>query len=61
MEKRVYNFSPGPAVLPFKVLEEAQRDLLCLPGGGASILEISHRPRLPPVPSLSTGQPLDFG
>jgi len=28
MEKRVYNFSPGPAVLPFSVLQEAQRDLL---------------------------------
>ena len=43
MEKRVYNFSPGPAVLPLPVLQEAQRDLLCLPGAGASILEISHR------------------
>jgi phosphoserine aminotransferase len=43
MEKRVYNFSPGPAVLPLKVLEEAQRDLLALPGTGISILEISHR------------------
>jgi phosphoserine aminotransferase len=43
MEKRVYNFSPGPAVLPLPVLEEAQRDLLCLPGAGGSILEISHR------------------
>jgi phosphoserine aminotransferase len=43
MEKRVYNFSPGPAVLPLPVLEEAQRDLVALPGAGASILEISHR------------------
>ena len=43
MEKRVYNFSPGPAVLPLKALEEAQRDLLALPGTGISILEISHR------------------
>ena len=43
MEKRVYNFSPGPAVLPLPVLEEAQRDLLALPGTGTSILEISHR------------------
>lgn len=40
---RVFNFSAGPAVLPLPVLEEAQRDLLCLPGCGASILEISHR------------------
>jgi len=43
MEKRVYNFSPGPAVLPLPALEEAQRDLLALPGCGISILEISHR------------------
>ena len=40
---RVFNFSAGPAVLPVPVLEEAQRDLLSLPGCGASILEISHR------------------
>ena len=43
MEKRVYNFSPGPAMLPLPALEEAQRDLLALPGTGISILEISHR------------------
>ncbi|MBC8353752.1 MAG: 3-phosphoserine/phosphohydroxythreonine transaminase [Planctomycetes bacterium] len=40
---RVFNFSAGPAALPVPVLEEAQRDLLSLPGCGASILEISHR------------------
>jgi len=40
---RVFNFAAGPAVLPVPVLEEAQRDLLSLPGCGASILEISHR------------------
>jgi phosphoserine aminotransferase len=43
MEKRVYNFSPGPAMLPLPALEEAQHDLLALPGTGMSILEISHR------------------
>lgn len=43
MTTRVYNFSAGPAVLPEPVLAEAQRDLLALPGAGASILEISHR------------------
>ncbi len=43
MEKRVYNFSPGPAMLPLPALQEAQRDLLALPGTGISILEISHR------------------
>jgi len=40
---RVFNFSAGPAVLPRPVLEEAQRDLVTLPGLGMSILEISHR------------------
>jgi phosphoserine aminotransferase len=43
MVERVFNFSPGPAVLPLSVLEEAQADLLALPGVGSSILEISHR------------------
>lgn len=41
--KRVFNFSPGPAVLPLEVLEQAREDLLSLPGVGISILEISHR------------------
>ena len=40
---RIFNFSAGPAVLPLEVLEEAQRDLMALPGVGMSILEISHR------------------
>src|SRR5688500_9057948 len=43
MTQRVYNFSAGPAVLPEPVLAEVQRDLMSLPGVGASILEISHR------------------
>ena len=40
---RVHNFGAGPAVLPEPVLEEAQRDLMALPGVGMSVLEISHR------------------
>jgi phosphoserine aminotransferase len=40
---RIFNFSAGPAVLPLEVLEEAQRDLVSLPGVGMSVLEISHR------------------
>jgi phosphoserine aminotransferase len=40
---RVFNFSPGPAVLPVPVLEQIQSEMLSLPGCGASILEISHR------------------
>lgn len=43
MAERVFNFSAGPAVLPLPALEEAQRDLLALPGAGASVMEISHR------------------
>src|SRR5262249_22986788 len=41
--RRIYNFSAGPAVLPEAVLEEAQRNLVSLPGVGMSVLEISHR------------------
>ena len=46
MTERVFNFSAGPAVLPLSVLEHAQRELLALPGAGASILEISHRSKV---------------
>ncbi len=43
MTNRVYNFNPGPAVLPEPVLKEVQENLLSLPDVGMSILEISHR------------------
>ena len=43
MTQRIHNFSAGPAVLPLAVLEEAQRDMLSLPGVGMSLMEISHR------------------
>lgn len=43
---RIFNFSSGPAVLPLPVLEEAQRDLVSLPGVGMSVLEISHRSKV---------------
>jgi phosphoserine aminotransferase len=43
MSDRTFNFSAGPATLPLPVLEEAQRDLVSLPGTGASPLEVSHR------------------
>lgn len=41
--ERVFNFSAGPAVLPLSVLQEVQDELLCLPGAGASVMELSHR------------------
>ena len=40
---RIFNFSAGPAALPLPVLEQAQRDLVSLPGVGMSVMEISHR------------------
>jgi phosphoserine aminotransferase len=40
---RVFNFSAGPAVMPLPVLEQAQRELVALPGVGMSVMEISHR------------------
>ena len=40
---RIHNFSAGPAILPLEVLEEAQQNLVSLPGVGMSILEVSHR------------------
>jgi len=41
--ERIFNFAAGPAVMPEPALEEAQRDLMALPGVGMSVLEISHR------------------
>ena len=40
---RAFNFSPGPAVLPLEVLEEARAELLDWNGSGMSVMEISHR------------------
>ncbi|MHC4991328.1 MAG: 3-phosphoserine/phosphohydroxythreonine transaminase [Planctomycetota bacterium] len=42
-QKRVLNFSAGPAVLPEEVLQQAQRDLWCLGDTGIGIMEHSHR------------------
>ena len=40
---RVFNFSPGPAVLPVEVLEEARAEMLDWHGTGMSVMEMSHR------------------
>jgi phosphoserine aminotransferase len=40
---RVFNFSPGPAMLPTEVLAQVQDELLDWHGCGASIMEMSHR------------------
>jgi phosphoserine aminotransferase len=41
--KRVFNFSPGPAMLPDAVLQRVQRELLDWQGSGMSVMEVSHR------------------
>jgi phosphoserine aminotransferase len=41
--QRVYNFSPGPSMLPTQVLETAQLELLNYRNSGMSVMEISHR------------------
>ena len=41
--QRVYNFSPGPAMLPEPVLRQAQAELLDWRGSGMSVMEVSHR------------------
>lgn len=43
MAKEVYNFNPGPAIIPREVLEIAQKELLDYRGTGISIMESSHR------------------
>jgi phosphoserine aminotransferase len=40
---RAFNFSPGPAVLPLEVLEQARDELLDWQRSGMSVMEISHR------------------
>jgi phosphoserine aminotransferase len=40
---RVFNFSPGPAVLPEPVLRNAAAEMLDWHGSGMSVMEMSHR------------------
>ena len=40
---RVYNFAPGPAMLPEEVLAQAAGELLDFGGTGMSVMEMSHR------------------
>jgi len=40
---RIYNFSPGPAVLPEEVLVQAREEMLDWHGSGMSVMEMSHR------------------
>ena len=43
---RVYNFAPGPSMLPTQVLEKAQKELLCYGNTGMSVMEMSHRSKM---------------
>ena len=43
MNKRAYNFSAGPSVLPVEVLEKARSEMLNYEGTGISVMEMSHR------------------
>ena len=44
--ERVYNFAPGPSMLPLPVLEQVQRELLCYGDTGMSVMEMSHRSKM---------------
>lgn len=43
MAERIFNFSPGPAVLPYEVLEQAAKDIVNFQGLGMGLIEVSHR------------------
>ncbi len=43
MPDRIYNFSPGPATLPYSVLEEAAQDIINFHDKGIGLIELSHR------------------
>jgi phosphoserine aminotransferase len=43
MPERIYNFSPGPATLPYSVLEEAAKDIVNFKERGIGLIEMSHR------------------
>jgi phosphoserine aminotransferase len=46
MDKRIYNFSAGPAILPEPVLERARNEMASIAGSGLGSMEISHRSKL---------------
>ncbi len=43
MPDRIYNFSPGPATLPYSVLQEAAVDIVNFQDKGIGLIELSHR------------------
>ena len=43
MPDRIYNFSAGPATLPYSVLQQTAKDIVNFQDSGMGIVEISHR------------------
>ncbi|MBT8334098.1 MAG: 3-phosphoserine/phosphohydroxythreonine transaminase [Deltaproteobacteria bacterium] len=43
MVARIYNFSPGPATLPYEVLEQSAKDMVNFQETGMGVIELSHR------------------
>ncbi len=43
MPDRIYNFSPGPATLPYEVLVQAAKDIVNFKDRGIGLIEMSHR------------------
>jgi phosphoserine aminotransferase len=43
MPDRIFNFSPGPAVLPYEVLIQAGKDVVNYNDKGIGLIEMSHR------------------
>jgi phosphoserine aminotransferase len=43
MPERIYNFSPGPATLPYEVLTRAAKDIVNFNNIGIGLIEMSHR------------------
>lgn len=41
--ERVFNFSPGPAMIPDAVLQQAQNEMMDYRSSGMSVMELSHR------------------
>ena len=46
MSDRVYNFSPGPSMLPLAVLEKVGSEITNYQGSGMSVMEMSHRSKV---------------
>lgn len=43
MPDRIYNFSAGPAILPYEVLVQAAKDIVNFKDKGIGLIEMSHR------------------